>query len=405
MRICVFSIVNYWQDVKGGMEIHGKLLSEALAMRGHHVSILSTRHPEGKKFEERNGVKIFYLQNTRFGSRRNRWNKESVRKFFDLHKQHPFDVIWSQSFAAYGLALLKRLSLDIPLVSILHGSIRQQIITFKRNALHNSGKPFSTLRAPFGLLFSYFREQRPLLLFSDRIITVSRELVHDLSRWYGKNVARKATSVFNGVDPHFFAPSTELRKNTREKLQIQDDQFLLMTSGTLNREKGHHLAIKSLMRVQREFPNTKLIIVGTGHLQTTLQKQIQENSLQESVIFTGFVPNHHMPKYYNAADLYLMPTLRIEGLPFVLLEAMSCAKPVIATRTGGNPSLITGGENGFLIEPGNIQQLAQHITTIFRDEKIQKRLSTSARETIMKDFTIDKMVDETVKIMRQIVKY
>jgi len=401
----VFSIVNYWQDVKGGMEIHGKLLSEGLAIRGHHVSIICTRHPEGKAFEEKNGVKIFYLQNTRFGSPRNRWNKESVRKFFDLHEQHPFDVIWSQSFAACGLTLLKRFSLNIPLLSILHGSIRQQIITFKQNILHNSGKLFSTLRTPLGLLFSYFKEQRSLLLFSDRIITVSRELVDDLSFWYGKDVARKTISVFNGIDAHLFSPSIELRKNTREKLQIKDDQFLLMTSGTLSREKGHHLAINSLMRVQQKFPNTKLIIVGTGDSQTTLKRQIRQNSLQESVILTGFVPNHEMPKYYNAADLYLMPTLRIEGLPFVLLEAMSCSKPVIATRTGGNPSVITDGENGFLTEPGNIHQLAQYIMTIAGDEKVQKRLSISARETIMKDFTMDKMVDKTLKIMRTIVKY
>ena len=106
-----------------------------------------------------------------------------------------------------------------------------------------------------------------------------------------------------------------------------------------------------------------------------------------------------MAKYYNAADIYLMPTLRIEGLPFVLLEAMSCGKPVVASRIGGNPSLVKHGENGFLIEPGDIKRLVHYLTMMLKDEGIIKRLSNSARETILENFTIDKMVVNTLDIM------
>jgi len=404
MRICVFSIVNYWQDVKGGMEIHGKLLSEGLAKKGHHVSIISTKHPEGKKIEVQQGVNIFYLENTVFGSRRNQWIRESVRTFFELHHQHAFDVIWSQSFAAYGLASSNRLNLTVPIIPILQGCIHQELNTFRTNLFARHLTPFSLSKAFISLFYSYYKEQKPLLSISDRIITASQELVNDLRRWYGKQIANKAAPVFNAIDPALFRPDPLLRNTIRTKFQIQDDQPLLMTSGTLNKEKGHHLAIKSFSYVQREIPNARLMIVGSGASKTLLEKQIRETGLEDKVFFTGFVPNHEMVKYYNAADVYLMPTLRIEGLPFVLLEAMSCAKPVVATRTGGNTSLIKDGENGFLIEPTNIQQLIHYIMMILKDDKIKNRLSTSARKTILEDFTIDKMVDKTIALMREAIE-
>jgi glycosyltransferase involved in cell wall biosynthesis len=404
MHICAFSIVNYWQGVKGGMEIHGQLLSQGLVDGGHRVSIISTKHPDGKEIEEQEGVKIYYLPNTVFGSRRKQWIRESVRKFYELHRQDPFDVIWSQSFAANGLASSSRSNLTVPIIPILHGCIHQELNSFRTNLFGGHLTPFSLFKDFIGLFYSYYKQQKPLLSISDRIITVSQELVSDLRRWYGERIATKAVPVFNGIDPEVFRPDPHTRHTMRTKFQIQDDETLLMTSGALNKEKGHHLAIKSLLYLQREIPNTKLMIVGSGESRKFLEKLMRETALQDKVLFTGFVPNHEMVQYYNAADVYLMPTLRIEGLPFVLLEAMSCAKPVVATRTGGNTSIIKDGENGFLIEPTNIQQLIHYIMMILKDDKIKNRLSTSARKTILEDFTIDKMVDKTVELMREAIE-
>ena len=399
MNICVFSIVNYWQNIKGGMEIHGKCLSEGLAMRGHDVTVLSTKHPEGKIFEEINGIKLFYLRNTRFGSSRHHWAKESVKRFFDLHERNPFHVIWSQSFAAYGLAYSNRLNLTVPIIPILHGCIYQELNTFRANLFGSHLTPIALSKIFLGLFFSYYKQQRPLLSIADCIITASRELGNDLRRWYGEQIAKKAVPIFNGIDPEIFRPDPQSRHTIRTEFRIHDHEILLMTSGTLSREKGHHLAVRSLAHLQGEIPNSKLMIVGSGESRKFLEKQVRENGLGDRVLFTGFVPNYEMAKYYNAADIYLMPTLRIEGLPFVLLEAMSCGKPVVASRIGGNTSLVKHGENGFLIEPGDIKRLVHYLTMMLKDEGIIKRLSNSARETILENFTIDKMVCNTLDIM------
>ena len=400
----MFSIVNYWHGVKGGMEIHGKILSEGLAKKGHDVSIITTRHRDTKEFEEKAGVKIYYLRNTVFGSRRKNWKTESVLKCFDLHQEQPFDIVCSQSFAAYGLAYFNTNKLDIPVVPILHGCIRQEINSFKNNILFNYRKPQTILRSFIGLFFSYYRVQKPLLLISNRIIATGKEIVDDLRQWYGVDVVNRSIAVFNGIDTTHFCPNQEYRNSIRRKYRVKDNEVLLMTLGSLNREKGHHVAVEALSRIKQKTPEVKLMIVGTGEYRTMLEKKILNLGLHNHVIFTGFVDNEETVKFYNSADVYLMPTLRVEGLPFVLLEAMSCGKLVIASRIGGNTSVIREGENGLLIEPGNVEQLTEKVQMIIRDGKLANRLSSSARKTISNHFSADQMIDGTLSLMEKVIR-
>jgi len=403
MRVCVFSIVNYWHGVKGGMEIHGKLLSEGLVKRGHDVSIITTRHNDTKEFEKIAGIKIYYLKNTVFGSRRKNWKTESVSKFIELHREQPFDVVWSQSFAAYGLARFNTNNLDIPVVPILQGCIGQEINTFRKNTLFNCKKPQAILKSFLGLLFSYYAVQKPLLSISDRVVTASRELVDDLRRWYGADIANKSVPVFNGIDTGHFRPNKEGRRSIRDKYGIEDHEILLLSLGTISKEKGHHVAVKALSRLKQKTPEVKLMIVGTGEYQTKLEKKILDLGLHNQVILTGFVDNRETAMFYNAADVYLMPTLRVEGLPFVLLEAMSCGKPVVASRIGGNTSAVADGDNGLLVEPGNVEQMAEKAQMIIQDSKLANRLSSSARKTILKGFGVDQMIGSTIELLKKVV--
>ncbi len=102
MRICFLSTVTYRHGAGGGMEIHGKLLSEGLTKMGHEVAIISTKHPSNLDFEEINGIKINYLENTVSGSKRKNWPNASLNKFLGLNDKNPFDIILSQQSSAYG---------------------------------------------------------------------------------------------------------------------------------------------------------------------------------------------------------------------------------------------------------------------------------------------------------------
>jgi len=403
LNICCFSRVNYWQGIKGGMDLHGKLLSEGMVARGHHVTIISTRRPDGTAFEERQGVKIYYLKNTQFGSRRKGWQRESVKRFLDLHRQQPFDVIWSQSFDAFGLTSLSKSTLRTPIIPTLHGCIQQEATTFKTKMSSNFLKPQKILSSLGGLIFSYFIAQKPILSFSDKIITVSLQVTEDIKKWYGNKIAEKCITIFNGIDTNLFKPEPAQRANVRQKYGIAEEDILLLSLGRLTLEKGHQLAVEALKKLKNAEMNLKLLVVGDGEHREILEQMIRKNGLKSYVVFTGQVDNMETVQYYNSADIFLMPTLTVEGLPFVLLEAMSCTKPVITSRIGGNTAVIEDGKNGLLVDPGKGDQLADSIRLLVNDQSFAKRLSDSARKTILSKFSVDQMVERTGKIMESTV--
>ena len=401
MNICCFSRINYWHGIKGGMDLHGKLLSEGLVRRGHQVTIISTRHPDGTEYEERNGVKIYYLKNTVFGSRRKGWTKESINKFFELHRRQPFDVIWSQSFDAFGLTRLGS-SLKIPVIPTLHGSIEQEFKTFRTNIVYSYKRPRKIFKSFAGLFFSYFAAQKPLLSFSDKVITVSYQVAEDIKKWYGEKIADKCVVVSNGVDTSLFKPDRGQGISIRRKYGIDDHDILLLTLGRVTHEKGHHLAIEALKRLKNQDMNLRLLIVGDGENRKNLEENIRREGLEREVIFAGQIDNTETARYYNSADVFLMPTLTVEGLPFVLLEAMSCARPVIASHIGGNTSVIKDGKNGLMIVPGAVGQLADRIQLLVDDQSFANRLSDAARRTVLKDFSVDQMIDHTLRVMKKV---
>lgn len=399
MNICCFSRVNYWHGIKGGMDLHGRLLAEGLVERGHSVTMISTRHPLGIVEEKCNGVKVYFLPDTVFGSRRKGWAESSVRKFIELNRRKRFDVVWSQSFDAFGMADNRYTAPRVPVVATLHGSIQQEYSTFLANIGSGVMHPLKTASRVAGLPYSYFKVQKPLLAIADRIITVSSGVAEDLSRWYGKKLLNRCTTVANGVNTELFRPDDEQRKSTRQALGFADKEVVLLTMGRLTHEKGHHLAIRALKLLLNANVPVRLAIVGDGPELNALGKLVRLTGLGDRVVFTERVDNSQMPYYYNCADIVLMPTLTVEGLPFVLLEAMSCARPVIASRIGGIGEVISDGENGLLVEPGNLRASVDAVMRLVNDNVLSACLGEAARVTILADFSLNQMVDRTLRVM------
>ena len=120
--------------------------------------------------------------------------------------------------------------------------------------------------------------------------------------------------------------------------------------------------------------------------------------IQNNVIFAGHISNEEIFRFYNASDIFLFPTLRVEAFGRVLIEAMSCKKPIIASRIGGIPSIIDDGENGLLFTPGNIEELIDKILFLLQNETFANKLATNAREKAVKKFSLEKMIEETIKV-------
>ncbi len=395
MNICVFSIVTYWHGLRGGMDLHGKHLLEGLSERNHKVTVITTKHPECKKYEEINGIRIYYLEQTTFGSPRKGWKKQSINKLKEISKKESIDVVLSQSLAGFGVVKVAK-SMGIPFVTVMHGyatmgfqSILNQVRSLKEGYLY-------LVRSYFSAVYYSIFQELPLLINSSYIIAVSDEV----RRVIGKRpyVKRDRIKVINyGINLKLFNPSEEERKTTRLRLNISSQDEVVLFLSLLSKQKGANIAIKALKELASR-KNLKLILAGDGEYFKEAQLLVKKLKLESRVIFTGFVHNEDVHKYFNASDIFIFPTLRKESFGIVIAEAMACGKPVIASDTGSIPNVIDNGINGILFPTGDFMELARQINLLLNDQQRLEMLAQNARQKALGKFGMDRMITETVKV-------
>ena len=199
----------------------------------------------------------------------------------------------------------------------------------------------------------------------DKIIAVSYALKKEIM---SLGISEKKVFVIpNGIDFNRFHHID--RTICREKIGLENDDIIILSIGSLDEVKGTHYLIMAFGMLANKLKDIKLklIIIGEGHLRSYLKDLCKEHSINDRVNFLGNFPHEKVPYILNASDMLCVASIR-EGRPNVVLEALSCGIPVVASNVGGIPELIKNGENGYLFERGNVSDLF---------EKINKCLSTS----------------------------
>lgn len=400
MKVCIL-IKSTLTHGLGGMEVHCKNLSEGLAALGHKVAVITTAHPFGLECHEDKGIKTFYLRGTKSGTYSLSWWKKSANKFRELNSKERFDVVLSESLSASSCAKLLRKE-NIPYTPIMQGLTLQHIKSeYNQCASLKDYCKWGLVKIPEMLYYTLLYE-RNFLKRADAIIVVNNKLVNLVSEKYHIN-RDKTFFVYNGINIDLFKPDIEKREMMRERYKIQKDDKLILMLGVINKQKGFQIGIEAFLWGKKEIPNLKLIIAGDGPYIIDLKNIASKLSLSNEIIFSDGIKNEEAPLYYNACDLFILPTLRIEGLPFVLEEAMACGKPVIASDIGGNSSAIDNGINGILIPPNNVKLLSENIINIFTDEELYKKLAFNARSKAVAEFGIEKMIKNIIKIATDII--
>jgi glycosyltransferase involved in cell wall biosynthesis len=394
--------VTYWHGLKGGMDLHGRHLLEGLAQRGHDVTVVSTKHPSSREYEEINGIRFHYLNDTTFGSSRKAWKKESLRAFKDIFRTRKVDLIVSQSRAGYGVVNFANRE-AIPFVTIIHGyetlilwSIMNQVANFKRGYLQLMK---TVLLSTYYSLFQEF----PILRHSSGIIAVSPKVaqVIGLRPFVNKN---KIEIIYPGIDLRLFRPSKQQRIRKRLELKLVDTDRVILFLSLISKQKGADIAIKALRELCISDRNIKLILVGDGEYLEGAKRLAKELGILEKVIFAGFIPNEQTSLFYNAVDIFIFPTLRLETFGIVIAEAMACGKPVIASNIGSIPDVIDDGINGILFPPGDYQELASQIKRLLNDQNYSKMLSENAYRKAKAKFGMARMVEKSITVFESLVK-
>lgn len=177
-----------------------------------------------------------------------------------------------------------------------------------------------------------------------------------------------------GVDPAKFFPFG------REKRDFNKILFI----GRLHEIKGINYLIEAFVLLANELPDLKLEIAGDGEERAALESLVRKYALENRIQFSGFIPNNKLAAYYNSAACIavpslLMPSGETEGMPVVIVEAMTCGIPVIASDVGGISDLVKDSFNGFLFKPGDASEIALALRKFFGSDI--NRLSENALQT------------------------
>ncbi len=252
-----------------------------------------------------------------------------------LRRTFPFDVIDAHFAFPDGLAavLLGRV-LGCPATITLRGSI----VRLSRYRLHRPQLRWALDRAAAVFSVSGF--------------------LRDVAAGLGIAPGRIRV-VPNGVDTERFRPRD--RVATRRALDLPSDRPITLSVGTLGAHKGHHRVIGRLPEVIAAHPDLLHVIIGISlpgyEGRPALERQVRELGLERHVMIVGERPHEEIPYWLAAADVFCLAT-RSEGWPNVLLEALACGRPVVATRVGGVPEIVTDPAFGILVPPADDAALA-----------------------------------------------
>jgi glycosyltransferase involved in cell wall biosynthesis len=193
-----------------------------------------------------------------------------------------------------------------------------------------------------------------------RLIVLSRAFASILQRDYGVP-ADKIRIVPGGVDVERFAiPLT--RSAARTALGWPTNRPIVLSVRRLVRAKGLENLIDAIVAVRARVPDVLVIIAGTGPLEADLKRRVRERQLDESVRFTGFVAEADLPTMYRAADLFVVPTIALEGFGLVVLEALACGTPAIVTPIAGLPEVIADLGPQLVLDDPSAPYLARGIS-------------------------------------------
>lgn len=215
--------------------------------------------------------------------------------------------------------------------------------------------------------------------------------------------------VYNGVDTAKFSPDIDGRA-VREEFGIGSDQAVVGMASRFNAIKGHETFLEAVKIVLKQCADIrdklKFLVVGGAVFDEDRKRErylralTSRMGLGENVIFAGF--REDMPSVYAAMDIFVLAS-SAEACGRVLLEAMACAKPVIATNSGGSPEIVMDGTTGYLFEPNDALSLAKKITALLRDNDEAKRMGQAGSKRVIESFSIERNVIETEKVYFQLL--
>ncbi|HSX47579.1 MAG TPA: glycosyltransferase family 4 protein [Patescibacteria group bacterium] len=244
----------------------------------------------------------------------------------------------------------------------------------------------------------------PAVKKSDALLCISRAVKEQvLSSGIDKN---KSFFIPLGVKDIYYLDSD--KKENRKLLGLDENKPLLLSVGRLVKRKGLTWFIEYVfVQLVKTFPELNLLIVGDGTELQNLEMLVNKYNLSNNVIIKNNLTDKEVKYAYNAADIFVMPNIKvqgdIEGFGLVLLEAASAKLPVVASNIEGIRDAIKQDKNGILIESRNISEFISEITKFLTDKKYAIKFGQNSRDYTLSNYSWDNVASNYIKIYKDLI--
>jgi glycosyltransferase involved in cell wall biosynthesis len=253
--------------------------------------------------------------------------------------------------------------------------------TLARLAFLGAGKPFHVYTA-----HGVWERQKRLTYWGNLLTFVANDYVFAVSEHVRASIMYRTRlgflpmppveTLYHGLDLQAVS-DWHSEDGVRAELGIPDGAPVIGHVANFRPLKGHHLLLEAAVRVRREFPEARFVLVGRGPNEDDVRRRTRELGLEEAVVFAGF--REDVPRLVAAFDLFVLPSLH-EGLSIALLEAMALGKPSVVSRVGGLPELIDHEREGLLIGLADSRAFAEGIIRLLRDANLRQRMGDAAMQ-------------------------
>jgi glycosyltransferase involved in cell wall biosynthesis len=396
MRICLVTREYPSLGTHGGIGTYTQNLVKGLAERGHAVTVIARAEPGGPAapFTE-GGVRIEPVTSAErwMLPAGNRYVGMTMRalpfiaaaasRFQRLQADAPFDVVEVPEYQGWGLGVA--MAARAPVVVRLHSHSR---LVRRLNEVPLNGDT----RAVCALESLSIRR-------GDLVLANSQALAAAMAADYGYPLA-KVQVLPLGIDTDRFQPTRT--RWLRAHLGLEDDAPILLYVGRLERRKGVEVMVEAFAKLRERHPKATLLLAGfstdTGPGHSSLLEYLKSRAgalgALDRIRFLGHVPYEELPHYYSGCDLFLAPSL-YEPFGMVYLEAMACGKTAVGCDAGGVPEIITHGQTGILVPPGDAVALASSLDHLLADPARRQAIGDRARLAVQQHFSLSTIAERT----------
>ena len=323
-----------------------------------------------------NADKVFDIQFERSPIKRN--NIKAYKQLKEIIKKEDYDIIHCNT----------------PMGGVLTRLVKRNNKNIKAKIIYTAHGFHFYKGAPILNWMVYYPIEKYLSKYTDCLVTINKE-DYNLAKekFYSKEI------IFThgvGVNKEKFNlnMSKEETEKYRKELGIKKDDFVIIYVGELNKNKNHFMLLLAIKDLVSKHNNIKLILPGNGPLSEKYEDWIKKNNLENNIKLLGY--RRDIPQLMKISNI-AVSTSRREGLPVNVIESMISGLPDIVTNCRGNRELIKNGENGYIVELDNINDLKKNILELYENSELRLKMGKKS-VNIVKPYLLENVINELEKV-------